>query len=658
MRSRDLTLAAAAMLCLLAPASARSEPLPSVDLRLFQPSADPKGSLYMEPVATPGPGQWNASGWMSYAYRPVVLRGPGGELRSKLVSHQLSFDVLANIGIGARGAAGLSIPTVLRQWGDTDPATASVMQRSSRPDSALGDLALHAKAVVVKPHELGGFGLAALGRVSLPTGDRGSFAGEGAVTSEVRLLGEMNFIVASLQATAGFRTRTARREFAGKTWGDELPWGVGVAVRPQAFGWDAKGRWTWVVEAHGWLPAGPSAPFTEAALSPALLGASARYAVRDLSLLAGVEGPLNTAAGVPLVRGIVALQWAPRPHDADKDGVEDELDECPDLAEDRDGFEDHDGCPDFDNDDDGVPDADDRCPTQKEDEDGFDDDDGCPDPDNDKDGILDEADACPDAAGPRRADRATNGCPTTDRDGDGVPDDRDKCPDEPEDRDGFQDEDGCVDPDNDGDGVVDADDKCPLQAGPASSFAKWNGCPVPDKDGDTFHDEQDQCPSEPETWNGVRDDDGCPDEGGRALVALQQTATGPALVLLTPLGFKGPAAAPEVADKSLPTVRAVATELNRRPSWVVAVGVKPAPAGLFASTNAMMRSFAVVSALRAYTFRDGVAETVGWTAVKDQPGADRAGLGFLVLVGDQPADTAPSSAIAAEPANKPATGGR
>jgi outer membrane protein OmpA-like peptidoglycan-associated protein len=89
----------------------------------------------------------------------------------------------------------------------------------------------------------------------------------------------------------------------------------------------------------------------------------------------------------------------PAPGDRDGDGILDDVDRCPRVAEDKDGFEDEDGCPDPDNDQDGIPDAADKCPNEAEDKDGFEDDDGCPDPDNDHDGILDAADRCPDVAG-------------------------------------------------------------------------------------------------------------------------------------------------------------------------------------------------------------------------------------------------------------------
>jgi OOP family OmpA-OmpF porin len=130
--------------------------------------------------------------------------------------------------------------------------------------------------------------------------------------------------------------------------------------------------------------------------------------------------------------------------DSDRDDIPDNVDKCPNEPEDRDGFQDTDGCPDPDNDGDGIPDAQDKCPDQPEDKDGFQDADGCPDPDND---------------------------------GDGIPDAQDKCPDQPEDKDGFQDADGCPDPDNDGDGVPDAQDKCPTELETKNGYQDDDGCP-------------------------------------------------------------------------------------------------------------------------------------------------------------------------------------
>jgi outer membrane protein OmpA-like peptidoglycan-associated protein len=67
------------------------------------------------------------------------------------------------------------------------------------------------------------------------------------------------------------------------------------------------------------------------------------------------------------------------PGDTDGDGLMDDVDKCPNEAEDKDGFQDDDGCPDPDNDGDGVPDSADKCVDQPETKNGYQDDDGCPD---------------------------------------------------------------------------------------------------------------------------------------------------------------------------------------------------------------------------------------------------------------------------------------
>ncbi|HEY8207336.1 MAG TPA: OmpA family protein [Myxococcaceae bacterium] len=78
-----------------------------------------------------------------------------------------------------------------------------------------------------------------------------------------------------------------------------------------------------------------------------------------------------------------------------------------------------------DRDGDGIPDGQDACPDEPEDKDGFEDGDGCPEPDNDLDGVADPDDQCPQDPGPKELD----GCP--DRDADDLPDIVDKCPDQP-----------------------------------------------------------------------------------------------------------------------------------------------------------------------------------------------------------------------------------
>ncbi|MCL2778347.1 MAG: hypothetical protein FWD73_10110 [Polyangiaceae bacterium] len=369
---------------------------PSIDARTWRPSTDPSASMVVEPVMTPGPGVLSFAGFANYAYRPVTLSNSGVGMNSlRPVNHALGFDAVANLGIGTRLAVGADIPLVAYQTGQTgSPGLAATGSSSDKvPKSAMGDIGLTIKGTLL-PNDAGGFGLAGIGLVTLPTGDRSSFAGEGSVNASARALAEYTLLFASVQASLGYHLRTNHHtwpapEIGGYRFGNEVPWSLGIMVRPGVLGIDSDNRQRWEIAAHGALPAGPVGPFGSgdpgsSALSPVLLGASNRIELghyRDAFVLVGAEVGLNQAIGTPVVRGIVSIGWAPRDHDRDHDGIPDDVDQCPDIPEDKDGFEDDDGCPDID---------------------------------NDNDGILDKDDACPNVAGVPSTDPKKNGCPAPD----------------------------------------------------------------------------------------------------------------------------------------------------------------------------------------------------------------------------------------------------
>jgi outer membrane protein OmpA-like peptidoglycan-associated protein len=126
------------------------------------------------------------------------------------------------------------------------------------------------------------------------------------------------------------------------------------------------------------------------------------------------------------------------PPDADGDGVNDQNDQCPQLA----GVPPL-GCPPPppDEDGDGVPDPDDRCPGVAGVASDNPEKNGCPlpPPDADGDGVPDADDKCPSVIGD-----GPDGC-LQDTDGDHIPNRDDKCADQPETRNGYDDEDGCPD---------------------------------------------------------------------------------------------------------------------------------------------------------------------------------------------------------------------
>jgi outer membrane protein OmpA-like peptidoglycan-associated protein len=132
------------------------------------------------------------------------------------------------------------------------------------------------------------------------------------------------------------------------------------------------------------------------------LADTATYSTHDTTILAGgvaVELPVwpwggERAAPKPAVVAAVDP-------DPDHDGILGAADRCPNEPEDKDGFQDDDGCPDLDDDADGVPDKDDACPRLFGSATTF----GCPD--SDSDGVADTDDQCPTVKGVA----TEHGCP-------------------------------------------------------------------------------------------------------------------------------------------------------------------------------------------------------------------------------------------------------
>ena len=105
-------------------------------------------------------------------------------------------------------------------------------------------------------------------------------------------------------------------------------------------------------------------------------GADSLIAV-EVEVGLGLEFQFGEKRG-PSAEELRAARPGPPP-DQDADKIPDAQDRCPDRAEDLDGFDDADGCPDIDNDLDRVLDIADKCVGDPETYNGFQDDDGCPD---------------------------------------------------------------------------------------------------------------------------------------------------------------------------------------------------------------------------------------------------------------------------------------
>ena len=391
--------------------------------------------------------------------------------RTTVIRSMTSAQLAAAYGATERLQLGINLPIVLALQGDGLMAETGSPSPGGLSVAGLGDLVVEAKYRLL--HN-GALRLGAIGGLSLPTsvGSGGSqFLGDDLPTVRGKLAAQLDTGRLSFGANAGVILRKPRTIY-DSTIGQQLVWGLAGAVR-------LTDRLSLIAEGYG------RAGLPDFALDASPLeveGGVRFYATGSLAVMVGGGAGVIKGIGSPESRFFVSLGFAPDVRDSDGDGIPNGRDKCPLVPEDRDGFEDEDGCPDPDNDHDGVPDAEDRCPSVAEDIDGFEDEDGCPDPDNDHDGIPDLEDKCPNEAEDGKPPFPHDGCPV--RPVAATPPPAAEAEPEPE---------------------------------PEIDAAV---CAAPDRDHDGIPDAQDRCPDQPETVNGVDDDDGCPDSGGLQVARL------------------------------------------------------------------------------------------------------------------------------------------
>jgi outer membrane protein OmpA-like peptidoglycan-associated protein len=454
---------------------------------------------------------------LSYHHKPLVIygcsdNGQCGDERGviNLVENLMVVDVLGSFNFLKRFQVGLALPVIVWQRGEgydvvTEAAAGGgyderlVKREDSRASSygTIGDIRLHLKVRIIGDELKNGFQLAAAVIPTLPmsswTGQGDGYSGSGFLTvTAPRVIAGFRANALRLALNIGVLWREKAELFSAQT-GHSLTYGFGI-------GYSIVPAVEVLAEIYGQKSL-VSESFTDMESAPLLFIGGARFRAKQFLFNVGGGGGILSGVGVPQFQIVAGGAWAPEAEkkveeesfatewDVDGDGIDNEVDKCPNEPEDLDSFEDQDGCPDTDNDKDGIPDGYDSCPNEPEDKDGYRDDDGCPDLDHDEDGIKGDADKCPDKAEDFDGFEDGDGCPDEDNDKDGIPDASDNCPDQAEDKDGFQDDDGCPDLDNDSDGVPDA---------------------------------QDKCPNKPETLNGYKDEDGCPDVG-KTLVVVTET---------------------------------------------------------------------------------------------------------------------------------------
>lgn len=451
LRRRRAVVAAALGLALglaLVPAVARADEAEprNFSVERFQLAADRNGMFNVDWAEHPGRHAIDAAFVIGVEDDPlVVYRQDAGDERmvvGALVDTRATANLVGAIALHRRISVGVDLPLVIFQ---DRPAGNPVAPAGLESISSfgLGNIRVAPKLTLLT-EESSGVGLALVAAVTLPTTstDDAYFGDHGLGVAPALALSR-RFGAWRAGVNVGYLLREEAKMF-DLVVDDELFARAGV-------GYELGGRKR---------PIGIDLTMSAATAASdfgghininhleALLGATYQVGPQ-LQLFSAAGGGLANGFGTPDTRFMLGVRLtrgggAPPPveQDRDHDGILDVADRCPAQPEDRDSFEDEDGCPDPDADKDadadGIADRLDKCPSEPEDKDAFADDDGCADPDNDQDRVLDVADRCPVVAGIE----ANQGCPDPDGDGDTVVDRLDSCPAEK----GAPDNAGCPQP--------------------------------------------------------------------------------------------------------------------------------------------------------------------------------------------------------------------
>jgi outer membrane protein OmpA-like peptidoglycan-associated protein len=427
-------VAAAALVGVIAPGAPRADDAEprNFTIERFHLAPDRNGMFDVDWAENPGRETFDAAFMVGLADDPLVVYrddANGGRMEvGALVEMRYTADLVLSFAVNRALSISADLPLVIYQ-GRPIPNTYIKSGLESLSSFGLGNLRVAPKLTVAREADHG-VGMALIAAVTLPTESQGDayFGDHGFSIAPTAALSKrfgewraaLNLGYLARKETHILDLRVDDEVFARA--------GVGVDLAPPLALDVTLSAATLVTKFAGavnlnhleglvglTLQAGPQVEM---------------FAATGAGLASGYGTPdVRAMVGVRLTRG--GRELPPRPPepvelDHDHDGIVDVTDRCPTEPEDKDSFEDEDGCPDPDNDKDGVLDVADRCALEPEDLDSFEDDDGCPDPDNDKDGVLDAADRCIIVPGVE----ANQGCPDTDGDGDTVVDRLDRCPTE------------------------------------------------------------------------------------------------------------------------------------------------------------------------------------------------------------------------------------
>ena len=442
-----LAVAAVVLLCAtLMPLRADAQLEASLNAQRFQPAPSYHSFVTVDTARLLPKMGFGAGIMFDYAWRPVQISSSALERQEGMVDGLIG----GRLSVGFAPVEWAEIDVIFPFMQLTQVGTLEDVA-GNRFHYSIGDVELLGRFRLLAEEK--GVGIAIIPFVSFPTGNRNLLATRGHFTFGAKAAVSRHWKVFHFGAYAGYRFVPGSAVYGNFAADDELVYGggVGVSVLPNWLDVNLELMGSGIIGPERWNHS--QDPHPGGVHSPLELHANARLMTPvGLDVVLGGGPGLAPAPGTPGFRVYLGVSWAPPINnevvdpDPDGDRIKGDKDQCPDVPEDKDGFEDEDGCPEPDNDGDGVLDIDEpECRDKPEDMDGFEDEDGCPDLDNDGDGIPDDKDNCPLVAEDADGFEDTDGCPDIDNDADGILDVDDVCPDQPENINGEKDEDGCPD---------------------------------------------------------------------------------------------------------------------------------------------------------------------------------------------------------------------
>jgi hypothetical protein len=339
----------------------------TLDVQRFRPALDDAGFIGLDGTRTLPPYSFAFTLFLDLAFDPVELAADSEHFTP--IQQRFMTHLAAEMGLFGRLAVALRLPLILYQSGGSVPASDAAKLNAvalADPEVALRYRFLGV-SMVDRDAPRDGPGLALQLSASLPIGTKDAYAGEGAARVEAALLGDFQLLGAGAGASLGWRHHFRDAPNGGLPPADEFTFAAALKLPLPPLPILIP-----VLEFRG-------ATAFKADTTALELGLGANLMLGDVMLtLAGSIG-LSDAYGTPDGRVVLGVRWSPSKSDKDGDGIDDAHDQCPYLAEDYDGFNDSDGCPDPDNDNDLVPDVDDRCPNEPAEEGHDEDEDGCTD---------------------------------------------------------------------------------------------------------------------------------------------------------------------------------------------------------------------------------------------------------------------------------------